>query len=65
METQKEIPLLKKSKERNEKIVQLATTSCCAPKSNASVCCTPNEAPEDNSGSCCTQPLDGSACCDK
>jgi hypothetical protein len=40
-------------------------SSCCAPKDNASVCCTPSETKEDNNGACCAQPEDGSSCCDK
>jgi hypothetical protein len=65
METQKEIPLLKKSKIIRGKIEQPVETSCCAPKNNVSVCCTPSETPEDNGGACCAQPTDGSGCCDK
>jgi hypothetical protein len=65
METQTEIPVLKKSKVTIEKKEQAEASSCCAPRNNASVCCTPNEKPEENEGACCAQPEDGSSCCDK
>ena len=65
METITEIPVLKKSKLTREGKEVEASASCCAPKNNASVCCTPSEEPEDNGGACCAQPSDGSACCDK
>jgi hypothetical protein len=65
METQTEIPVLTKSKVTVEKKERVAASSCCAPKSNASVCCTPSKNPEDNGGACCAQPADGSSCCDK
>ena len=58
------IPVLQKSKPANEK-KEVVTSSCCAPKENASVCCTPSENPEDNGGACCAQPADGSSCCNK
>ncbi|WP_133259546.1 hypothetical protein [Pseudochryseolinea flava] len=65
METNTEIPMLTKSKVPVEKIQTPAASSCCAPKNNASVCCTPSEKAEDNDGACCAQPEDGSSCCDK
>jgi hypothetical protein len=65
METQTEIPVLKKSKSTLEKKELVQPASCCAPKNNASVCCTPSETPADNGGACCAQPADGSSCCDK
>lgn len=65
METLTEIPVLKKSKVSYEKNEEPVASSCCAPKNNVSVCCTPSEKPEDNGGACCAQPADGSACCDK
>jgi hypothetical protein len=64
MDTQTEIPVLKKSKITEVKS-QPAASSCCAPTHNESVCCTPSENPEDNEGACCAQPDDGSFCCDK
>ena len=63
METQTEIPVLKKSVVTESKNQAPATSSCCAPKNNESVCCTPGEKPEDNGGACCAQPADGSPCC--
>ena len=39
--------------------------SCCAPKGNATQCCTPSQSQEENGGACCAQPDDGSACCNK
>ena len=65
METLNEIPVLKKSTVSREEKSVPAPASCCAPKNNASVCCTPGEKPEDNGGACCAQPEDGSACCNK
>lgn len=56
------IPVIKKSTIQKKTV---AGTSCCTPKNNASVCCTPGESKEDNGGACCAQPEDGSACCDK
>lgn len=57
------IPVIPKSKVEKKETV--AASSCCAPKNDASVCCTPSETKEDNDGACCAQPADGSACCDK
>ena len=65
MKANSEIPVLTKSKVTIERKSEPATPSCCAPKNNASVCCTPSEKPEDNGGACCAQPEDGSSCCDK
>jgi hypothetical protein len=65
METQTEIPVLKKSKGTEVKTQTPAASSCCAPKNKESVCCTPSEKLEDNAGACCAQPEDGSSCCDK
>ncbi|HEY3403875.1 MAG TPA: hypothetical protein VGK59_10840 [Ohtaekwangia sp.] len=59
-----EIPVLQKSKSTTE-MKEAATSSCCTPKENASVCCTPSQTKEENSGACCAQPEDGSACCNK
>lgn len=64
METQTEIPVLGKSQVSKSKTTP-AATSCCTPKVDAGVCCTPSEKAEDNGGACCAQPADGSACCDK
>jgi hypothetical protein len=56
-----EIPALQKIK-----IVEKETvTTCCAPKTNAEVCCTPSVSKEENNGACCAQPADGTSCCDK
>jgi hypothetical protein len=63
--TTSEIPVIQKSKITKEKTVEAPASSCCAPKNNASVCCTPSESKEDNNGECCAQPEDGSPCCDK
>jgi hypothetical protein len=65
MDTQIEIPVLKKSKITEVKTQTPAASSCCTPKNNESVCCTPSEKAEDNGGACCAQPSDGSACCNK
>lgn len=59
-----EIPLLKKSTLSSE-TKEAPAASCCTPKNNTSVCCTPSETKEDNDGACCAQPADGSSCCDK
>lgn len=42
-----------------------SAAQCCTPKSNETICCTPNEAPQENSGACGAQPEDGSSCCNK
>jgi hypothetical protein len=63
MKTQREIPVLKKFKVKNER-KDPAASSCCTPKDNVSVCCAPAENPQEG-GACCAQPADGSACCDK
>lgn len=57
------IPVIKKSK--MEKKVTEAAASCCTPKTNVDVCCTPSETKEANDGACCAQPDDGSVCCNK
>jgi hypothetical protein len=63
-----------KTKELNIPVIQktiigkkedTAKASCCTPKNNESVCCTPSETKEENDGACCAQPADGSACCNK
>lgn len=59
-----EIPVLKKSKATSVKN-DAPASSCCTPKGNAPVCCTPSETKEENNGACCAQPEDGSACCNK
>jgi hypothetical protein len=65
MKTQTEIPVLTKSKIAVEKKQEQTASSCCTPKNDATVCCTPSEKLEDNGGACCAQPEDGSSCCDK
>lgn len=65
METQTEIPILKKTKIADVEMETPVASSCCAPTNNETVCCTPSEKIEDNKGACCAQPVDGSACCDK
>ena len=65
METLTEIPVLIKSKATLEKMQEPKASACCAPKNNASVCCSLSEKPEEIGGACCAQPADGSACCDK
>ena len=40
-------------------------TSCCTPKVESAVCCTPSLTTEENNGACCAQPEDGSPCCNK
>ena len=58
------IPVIQKTTISAEK-KDVQASSCCTPKDNASVCCTPSETKEDNNGACCAQPEDGSACCNK
>lgn len=66
METQTlDIPVVKKVKITTVKTNEAPTSSCCAPKTDASACCTPSQSKEENNGACCAQPEDGSACCDK
>ena len=60
-----ELPLVQKTKINARKKAVASASSCCAPKDNVSVCCTPSETNVDNGGACCAQPSDGSACCDK
>ena len=57
-----DIPVIQKSQIKKSEPV---ASACCAPKDNASVCCTPSTSEEDNDGACCAQPEDGSACCNK
>ena len=59
------LPIIKKIKiVPNRKDVGTGS-HCCAPKDEATVCCTPSKSQEENNGSCCPQPEDGSACCNK
>jgi hypothetical protein len=66
METtiEKITPIQKSKPEVKSKDVP-AASSCCTPKNNAAVCCTPSETPAENNGACCAQPEVGSSCCDK
>jgi hypothetical protein len=65
METKTEVPVLQKSRIKNSVKEVAPASSCCAPKNNASVCCTPSETKNENNGACCAQPEDGSECCEK
>jgi hypothetical protein len=58
------IPVIEKNGITSEKAIP-AISSCCFPNNNASVCCSPIPANEDNVGPSCAQPEDGSACCEK
>jgi hypothetical protein len=64
MDTQiSNIPVLEKNKVQENKTIE--KSSCCAPVSTGSSCCTPSKTKEENNGACCAQPEDGSACCVK
>jgi hypothetical protein len=66
METKTEkIQTIQKSKIEVKSKEAPAASSCCTPKNNESVCCTPSETPTENDGACCAQPEDGSSCCNK
>jgi hypothetical protein len=64
METTTGIPVIQKSKITKKEKAEPAV-SCCTPKDNADVCCTPSLSKTENNGACCDQPSDGSACCNK